>query len=75
MFLQLKCGNCGEVTEKETYVVLGEVVPIPKSRGNANLVQKVYLYISNKLLLLFYYDLVVLYLLGLIVTLILVSGI
>uniref|UniRef100_A0A803N0A7 Uncharacterized protein n=1 Tax=Chenopodium quinoa TaxID=63459 RepID=A0A803N0A7_CHEQI len=36
----VKCGNCGEVTEKESYVMLGEVVPIPKSRGQANLVQK-----------------------------------
>lgn len=39
-YFKLKCGNCGEVTEKETYVVLGDVVPIPKSRGQANLVQK-----------------------------------
>uniref|UniRef100_A0A803M695 Uncharacterized protein n=1 Tax=Chenopodium quinoa TaxID=63459 RepID=A0A803M695_CHEQI len=36
----VKCGNCGEVTEKESYVMLGEVVPISKSRGQANLVQK-----------------------------------
>uniref|UniRef100_A0A803MV45 Uncharacterized protein n=1 Tax=Chenopodium quinoa TaxID=63459 RepID=A0A803MV45_CHEQI len=36
----VKCGNCGEVTEKESYVMLGEVVPIPKSRSQANLVQK-----------------------------------
>uniref|UniRef100_A0A803NEQ3 Uncharacterized protein n=1 Tax=Chenopodium quinoa TaxID=63459 RepID=A0A803NEQ3_CHEQI len=36
----VKCGNYGEVTEKESYVMLGEVVPIPKSRDQANLVQK-----------------------------------
>uniref|UniRef100_A0A803M3K1 Uncharacterized protein n=1 Tax=Chenopodium quinoa TaxID=63459 RepID=A0A803M3K1_CHEQI len=38
--IKVKCGNCGEVTEKESYVMLGEVVPIPKSRVQANLVQK-----------------------------------
>ncbi|XP_021739079.1 UPF0587 protein C1orf123 homolog [Chenopodium quinoa] len=39
-YFKVKCGNCGEVTEKESYVMLGELVPIPKSRGQANLVQK-----------------------------------
>ncbi|CAO2818019.1 unnamed protein product [Amaranthus hypochondriacus] len=39
-YFKLKCENCGEVTQKETSVVLEEVFPIPKSRGQANLVQK-----------------------------------
>lgn len=37
---ELKCENCGEVTPKETCAVLNETVPIPKSRGTTNLVQK-----------------------------------
>lgn len=41
LYFQVKCGNCGEVSQKETYVALGETVPIPKSRGTAHLVQKV----------------------------------
>ncbi|XP_074317332.1 uncharacterized protein LOC141653463 [Silene latifolia] len=39
-YFKLRCENCGEVTEKETCVSLDEQVPIPKSRGVANLVQK-----------------------------------
>ncbi|KAJ0986528.1 hypothetical protein J5N97_004931 [Dioscorea zingiberensis] len=37
---KLKCENCGEVSQKETYVTMSETVPIPNSRGTANLVQK-----------------------------------
>ncbi|KAM0938257.1 putative CXXC motif containing zinc binding protein [Dioscorea sansibarensis] len=37
---KLKCENCGEVTQKETYVTLSETVSIPNSKGTANLVQK-----------------------------------
>ncbi|KAL2940184.1 hypothetical protein RDABS01_001566 [Bienertia sinuspersici] len=37
---KLRCENCGEVTAKESTLSLEEVVPIPKSRGHANLVQK-----------------------------------
>lgn len=48
----MRCENCGEVTPKETCVVLQDVVPLPKSRGQANLVQKVSLS-SSKLCLLF----------------------
>lgn len=40
----MKCGNCGELTKKETYVSLNEVVPMGK--GTANLVQKVSLSLS-----------------------------
>ena len=40
-FVQLKCGCCGEVTKKETCLSLNETVPLPASRGTANLVQKV----------------------------------
>ncbi|XP_010669152.2 uncharacterized protein LOC104886392 [Beta vulgaris subsp. vulgaris] len=39
-YFKLRCENCGEVTPKETCVVLQDVVPLPKSRGQANLVQK-----------------------------------
>ncbi|KAL8101608.1 hypothetical protein AgCh_033493 [Apium graveolens] len=37
-YFKMKCGNCGELTKKETYVSLNEVVPMGK--GTANLVQK-----------------------------------
>lgn len=46
VIIQLKCENCGEVTQKETYVTLSETVSIPNSKGTANLVQKVALYCS-----------------------------
>ncbi|GMH06956.1 hypothetical protein Nepgr_008796 [Nepenthes gracilis] len=39
-YFKLKCGNCGEVSPKETCLSLNETVPIPKSRGTTNLVQK-----------------------------------
>ncbi|PSR91759.1 UPF0587 protein like [Actinidia chinensis var. chinensis] len=39
-YIKLKCGCCGEVTKKETCLSLNETVPLPASRGTANLVQK-----------------------------------
>ncbi|CAN1219173.1 CXXC motif containing zinc binding protein [Linum perenne] len=39
-FFKLKCGSCGEVSQKETCVVLEEKVQLPSSKGTANLVQK-----------------------------------
>ncbi|XP_010526157.1 PREDICTED: UPF0587 protein C1orf123 homolog [Tarenaya hassleriana] len=39
-FFKLRCGNCGEMTPKETCVTLGETVPVPGSRGTCHLVQK-----------------------------------
>lgn len=39
-YFKLKCGNCGEVTAKQTCINLGETVPLPKSKGTTNLVQK-----------------------------------
>ncbi|EEF45819.1 UPF0587 protein F46B6.12 [Ricinus communis] len=37
---KVKCGRCGEMSQKETCVSLNEIVPVPASRGTANLVQK-----------------------------------
>ncbi|KAM7490509.1 hypothetical protein LguiA_033430 [Lonicera macranthoides] len=37
-YFKLKCGSCGEVTQKETCVSLNEEVALPK--GTTNLVQK-----------------------------------
>ncbi|KAJ8552117.1 hypothetical protein K7X08_028560 [Anisodus acutangulus] len=37
---KLKCGNCGEITQKETYVSLGETVPLPIGKGHTHLIQK-----------------------------------
>jgi hypothetical protein len=37
---KLKCGNCGEISQKETYVQLSDTVPLPSGRGTTNLVQK-----------------------------------
>ncbi|MQL84218.1 hypothetical protein Taro_016731 [Colocasia esculenta] len=39
-FLKLKCEGCGEITQKETCVMLSETVAVPNSRGTANLVQR-----------------------------------
>ncbi|PKA55896.1 hypothetical protein AXF42_Ash014568 [Apostasia shenzhenica] len=39
-YFKLKCENCGEVSQKETCVVISEEVPLPTGRGTANLVQK-----------------------------------
>lgn len=39
--LQLKCGNCGELTAKEAWLSLNETVPLPGGRGTAHVVQKV----------------------------------
>ncbi|MQM16275.1 hypothetical protein Taro_049234 [Colocasia esculenta] len=39
-FLKLKCEGCGEITQKETCVMLSETVSVPNSRGTANLVQR-----------------------------------
>ncbi|KAK3024152.1 hypothetical protein RJ639_042836, partial [Escallonia herrerae] len=37
-YFKLKCGNCGEVTEKEAWLNLDEKIAVPK--GSVNLVQK-----------------------------------
>ncbi|OMO86611.1 hypothetical protein COLO4_21022 [Corchorus olitorius] len=37
---KLRCGNCGELSEKETCVSLADTVPVPHSKGSTNLVQK-----------------------------------
>ncbi|CAL9062757.1 uncharacterized protein LOC135585346 [Musa acuminata AAA Group] len=39
-YFKVKCENCGEISQKETCVVLSESVPLPNGRGTANLVQK-----------------------------------
>jgi hypothetical protein len=38
---QIKCGGCSSITEKYSSVTASELYDIPKSRGSANLVQKV----------------------------------
>lgn len=37
---QLKCTNCGEAPEHWQYVTIDEVLDVPGSRGEANLVEK-----------------------------------
>eukprot|EP01018_Ginkgo_biloba_P032503 Gb_15935 [translate_table: standard] len=39
-YFKEKCGNCGELSQKETCVTLSELVDLPKGRGSAHLVQK-----------------------------------
>ncbi|KAA8521305.1 hypothetical protein F0562_011949 [Nyssa sinensis] len=39
-YFKMKCGNCGEVTQKETCVSLNETVPLPFNKVTTNLVQK-----------------------------------
>ncbi|KAJ4953632.1 hypothetical protein NE237_030464 [Protea cynaroides] len=39
-YFKLKCNNCGELSQKETCVSLGETVPMPNGRSTTNLVQK-----------------------------------
>ena len=38
---QVKCENCGEISQKETCVTMSETVPLSSGRATANLVQKV----------------------------------
>ncbi|KAI5078613.1 hypothetical protein GOP47_0006284 [Adiantum capillus-veneris] len=38
--LQVKCNNCGEITEKYSCVVFSELLYLPNSRGKAHLVQR-----------------------------------
>ncbi|GFP88045.1 upf0587 protein c1orf123 homolog [Phtheirospermum japonicum] len=39
-YFKLKCGNCGEVTQKETCVCLNDTVPSAKSKSDTHLSQK-----------------------------------
>ncbi|CAA2959061.1 UPF0587 protein C1orf123 homolog [Olea europaea var. sylvestris] len=39
-YFKLKCGNCGEVTQKETCVSLNETVPSAKGKSDVHLAQK-----------------------------------
>ncbi|KAE8099987.1 hypothetical protein FH972_017926 [Carpinus fangiana] len=39
-FFKLRCGTCGEVSQKETCVTLGETVALPVGKGTTNLIQK-----------------------------------
>uniref|UniRef100_F6SMN5 CXXC motif containing zinc binding protein n=1 Tax=Xenopus tropicalis TaxID=8364 RepID=F6SMN5_XENTR len=39
-FLKLKCGNCGEVTDKWQYITLMDSVPLKGGRGSASMVQR-----------------------------------
>ncbi|XP_031473519.1 uncharacterized protein LOC116245995 [Nymphaea colorata] len=39
-YFKLKCGNCGELSQKETCVTLSEVVQLSKGKGTANLSQR-----------------------------------
>ena len=46
---QVKCGSCGEISDKFSCVSASEMVDLPKSRGKAHLVQKVssFLYMGS----------------------------
>ncbi|TKY57947.1 Transcription elongation factor SPT6 [Spatholobus suberectus] len=37
---KLKCGRCGELTQKETCVALNDTVPLPVGKGTTHLIQK-----------------------------------
>ncbi|MED6157051.1 hypothetical protein PIB30_019890 [Stylosanthes scabra] len=37
---KVKCGNCGEISQKETCVCLKETFSVPRSKGSAHLFQK-----------------------------------
>uniref|UniRef100_A0A8C4S5F4 CXXC motif containing zinc binding protein n=1 Tax=Erpetoichthys calabaricus TaxID=27687 RepID=A0A8C4S5F4_ERPCA len=39
-YLKLKCGNCGEVSEKWQYITLMDSMPLKGGRGSASMVQK-----------------------------------
>ncbi|XP_069593989.1 CXXC motif containing zinc binding protein [Ranitomeya imitator] len=39
-FLKLKCGNCGELSDKWQYITLMDSVPLKGGRGSASMVQK-----------------------------------
>ncbi|KAL2317890.1 hypothetical protein Fmac_031766 [Flemingia macrophylla] len=37
---KLKCGRCGELSQKETCLVLNDTVPLPVGKGTTHLIQK-----------------------------------
>ncbi|XP_020588696.1 UPF0587 protein C1orf123 isoform X2 [Phalaenopsis equestris] len=39
-YFKVKCESCGEISQKETCVMISEVVPLPTGRATAHLVQK-----------------------------------
>lgn len=39
-FFKIKCGRCGEVSQKETCVTLNDTVPLLQGKGTAHLIQK-----------------------------------
>ncbi|KAK7310736.1 hypothetical protein RJT34_08432 [Clitoria ternatea] len=39
-FFKLKCGRCGELSQKETCVSLNDTVPLPVGKGSTHLIQK-----------------------------------
>ncbi|KAF5183316.1 Cxxc motif-containing zinc binding protein [Thalictrum thalictroides] len=39
-YFKMKCSNCGEVSQKNTCVMLSETVPLPNGRGHTNLIQR-----------------------------------
>ncbi|KAM5148862.1 CXXC motif containing zinc binding protein [Mantella aurantiaca] len=39
-FLKLKCGNCGEMSDKWQYITLMDSTPLKGGRGSASMVQK-----------------------------------
>uniref|UniRef100_A0A8C2IUK5 CXXC motif containing zinc binding protein n=2 Tax=Cyprinus carpio TaxID=7962 RepID=A0A8C2IUK5_CYPCA len=39
-YLKLKCGNCGEVSDKWQYITLLDSMPLKGGRGSASMVQK-----------------------------------
>ncbi|KAJ0011798.1 hypothetical protein NQD34_012773 [Periophthalmus magnuspinnatus] len=39
-FLKLKCGSCGEISDKWQYITLVESTPLKGGRGSASMVQK-----------------------------------
>uniref|UniRef100_A0A3B3RP03 CXXC motif containing zinc binding protein n=2 Tax=Paramormyrops kingsleyae TaxID=1676925 RepID=A0A3B3RP03_9TELE len=39
-YLKLKCGNCGEISDKWQYITLMDSMPLKGGRGSASMVQK-----------------------------------
>ncbi|KAL5783366.1 hypothetical protein ACOSP7_008395 [Xanthoceras sorbifolium] len=39
-FFKVKCGRCGELSQKETCVSLSETLPLSQGKGTTNLIQK-----------------------------------
>ncbi|CAL0324883.1 unnamed protein product [Lupinus luteus] len=45
---KVKCGRCGELSQRETCVALNDIVPLPVGKGTTHLIQKVINFVAMR---------------------------